>query len=195
MHKLRRLSRGFTVTEMLIVLAIIAILAAATIPTLAGRISVGEGQALAAELGALGSGIQHYQENVGAYPARLDYLTQLPGSPVDICGNPLSAREISAWRGPYTTRTIPVFGSGFYLVNLDTIDISLTRSPATQTSGSNNYILINMSNVDSAKAAVVDATIDGASLDYTNGNVVATFSGSASRRVATMKYRVPVWGC
>jgi hypothetical protein len=146
-------------------------------------------------LGALGSGIQHFQENVGAYPARLDYLTLLPVSPVDICGSALSAREISAWRGPYVTRTIPVFGTGFYLVNLDTINIALTRSPAAQSSASNNYILISMGNLDSAKAAVVDATVDGASLDFTNGNVVATFSGAASRRVAALNYRVPVWGC
>ncbi len=105
----RTIHSGFTLAEVLIAIAIIALLAAVTIPTFMARITSGEGQALASELGALGEGIRRYQENVGAYPPRLDYLSVLPATPTDICSPPaaLSNREQAGWRGPYVTRNIP----------------------------------------------------------------------------------------
>ena len=195
---------AFTLAEILVALAIIIIISAIAIPAVAGRIGVGEGQALAGELGALGEGIRRYQENVGSYPPRLDYLTVLPAAPTDLCSPvaALSARKIAGWRGPYVTRNIPtptVFPAPpvYYVVNLDTINITLVRTPTAPNSAVRNFIEISVVNLDSAKASVVEASIDGATLDYTDGNVtwLRSTAAGAIPVLGTLKYRVPVSGC
>src|SRR5256885_3469690 len=106
---------AFTLAEILIAVAILAIISAVMIPTFAGRIATGEAQAFAAELGSLGEAIGNYRDNVGAYPLRLDYLVKLPPTsatePMNICSGLLSAKQVSSWRGPYTTRLIPTAAS------------------------------------------------------------------------------------
>ena len=195
-----RSREGFTLAEVLVAVALVALLAAIAVPTFAGRISVGESQALASELSALGAGIQHYQENIGKYPKRLDYLTVLPASPTDLCSNPLSTREINSWRGPYVTRNIPTPAVGvFYVVNSDTIDFTLTRTPAAQNSAVRNYIEITVDagvGIDSSRAAVVESAIDGTNLNYLDGNVTWSRNVVVGGIVyGPLKYRVPVWGC
>jgi prepilin-type N-terminal cleavage/methylation domain-containing protein len=191
---------GFTLAEVLVAIALVALLAAIAVPTFAGRIAVGESQALASELSALGAGIQHYQENIGKYPKRLDYLTVLPASPTDLCNNPLSTREINAWRGPYVTRNIPTPGGGaVYVVNSDTIDFTLTRTPAAQNSAVRNYVEITVDalvGIDSSRAAVVESAIDGTNLNYLDGNVTWSRNVVIGGIVyGPLKFRVPVWGC
>lgn len=200
----RAARRGFTLAEVLIAVVIIALIAAVTIPTFMGRIRSGEGQALASELGALGEGIRRYQENVGAYPPRLDYLSVLPATPTDICSPPavLSNREIAGWRGPYVTRniptpTIPPAPPVFYVVNEDTISIPLARTPTSPNNAVRNFIEISVVSLDSTKAAVVETSIDGSTLNYSDGNVTWLRSSApgATPVLGTLRYRVPVSGC
>lgn len=196
--------RGFSLAEVLVALLIIALLAAVTIPTFMGRITSGEGQALAAELGALGDGIRRYQENVGNYPPRLDYLAVLPATPTDFCSPAaaLSNREKAGWRGPYVTRNIPTPTVApappvFYVVNNDTINITLVRTPTVPNSAVRNFIEISVIALDSTKAAVVEESIDGGTLNYADGNVTwirSTIPG-AIPVLGTLRYRVPVAGC
>src|SRR4051812_7443440 len=63
--------RGFTLAEILVSVAIIAILAAAVIPTVYGRIRSARADGDIAELQALQNGILLFYRDVGRYPLRL----------------------------------------------------------------------------------------------------------------------------
>lgn len=190
--------RGVTLAEVLVGIAIIAVVGAAVVPTIRGRLTVGAGQALANELTSLSTGINNYKVNVGRYPKRLDYLTQLPTSPTDVCGASLSTFQINSWRGPYVTRVIPAPGTfpnlQYYVVNGDTITTTLTRSPGnSQDSTTQNYIPITINNLDSARASSVKMVIDGQALSSSTGAI--SWSPTAGTSYGTLTYQVPVWGC
>jgi hypothetical protein len=77
-----------------------------TVPTIRGRLQDAYEDSLISEFDNLASAVTAYRQDVGHYPPNLDYLTALPGSPVDHCGHALSATAQANWRGPYVTRTI-----------------------------------------------------------------------------------------
>ena len=86
-----RMRRGFTLAEIMVAMALIAVLAAVLIPTVRGRLQDSYEDALVEEYANLASAIQAYRQDVGKYPPRLDYLSALPASPVDRCNVALSS--------------------------------------------------------------------------------------------------------
>ncbi|MGH7636470.1 MAG: hypothetical protein ACREOK_02365, partial [Gemmatimonadaceae bacterium] len=96
-----------TIVEVLIALAILAIIAAVVLPTTMGQLRQGHATALANQLANLREGIGNYQENVGAYPISLVQLTNQPvNGDDDSCGANLSNGERNNWRGPYLNQNI-----------------------------------------------------------------------------------------
>lgn len=180
---------GFTLAEVLVSVALIAVLASVTIPTIRGRLRDGYEDAIVQEFDDLASAITAYQQNVGKYPPTLDYLTALPTtpfSPTDFCGNNLTARQISNWRGPYVARAISNVN---YSIGQDaTVEVALGSGTVTSlNNGSQPSITIIVDGPDQTTANDIDIKIDG-SADAVNGTLTWQASGSGTR----IFYNIPI---
>lgn len=172
--------RGFTLAEVLVAFTLIAVLAAVVMPTVRGRLQDGYEDALVGELSSLASAINAYRQDVGHYPPRLDYLTLLPKSPDDFCGNDLSLSDSAKWRGPYVSRTITSTPS-YTVFQKDSVQDLLARP-----GGNQNIIQIVINGADTSTARQVDLKVDGI-VNKTEGTLLWTVNGNAT----IMSYSIP----
>jgi general secretion pathway protein G len=90
--------RGFTLLELLVVMAIIGLLAGYVGPKLFGQIGKSEVKVAQAQIDALGKALDQYRIDVGRYPSTAQGLAALVGRP------DAEAR----WSGPYLAKAVPV---------------------------------------------------------------------------------------
>src|ERR1051325_4834794 len=137
-----RARKGFTLTEVLVGLAIIAIMAAVLFPTVASKLRDARSTGLAQTFSGFSQGISEYKRATTRYPGSLTILTTAPvAASLDICGNATTATLAALWRGPYASRE--VLASGLVVGEI-TIQPGLRRV----TSGSNIYLVIDAPAVD-----------------------------------------------
>jgi len=91
--RLRRLRRqdGYTLTEMLVVIAIIALIAAVLTPQLLGQLSRARAKTAQLQLDTVASAVELFRTDVGRYPSQGEGLNALLQDP----GN------AEGWTGPY----------------------------------------------------------------------------------------------
>lgn len=93
MERLNRIQQGFTLIEILIVVAIIGLIAAFIGPNLMGRFERSKEEIAKAQVEMLSSAVQAFMIDMGRYPNSLEEL--------------INSTE-SKWRGPYLSkRTLP----------------------------------------------------------------------------------------
>lgn len=96
--KLRyRLTKGFTLTELLIVLVILGLLAALVGPVLYQRINPAKQSVARAQIENFMSALDSYFLDVGAFPASQQGLAALRTRP----------EGVAKWNGPYLKKEIP----------------------------------------------------------------------------------------
>jgi type II secretory pathway pseudopilin PulG len=174
--------------EILVALAIIALILTAVVPMVARRLSDGEAGSVASTLDALRNGILEYRADVRRYPTHVRYLSAAPGSAVDICGQTVPASFISGWKGPYINRSIGT--SGILISDMTVLD-SIVRTPATFTSSTTGELAIRVDNVDSTVARRIERDQD-ATLDFAAGTIRwAQTSGTRG----TLSLVLPARGC
>lgn len=96
---------GFTLMELLVVVAIIATLAAVVAPAIFGNVSDAKLASARSQIEVFGLALSQYRLDNGVYPTTeqgLAALRILPTVP-DAAGNPPPN-----WRGPYLTRVVPL---------------------------------------------------------------------------------------
>ena len=178
-----RARRGFTLAEVLVSVALLAILASVTYPTIRGRIRDGYTAAIVQEFGDIATAISAYRQNVGKYPPSLDYLVTLPGTPKDFCAVDLSATAQANWRGPYLNRVISSSLPNYWLVgNDDTVQVTLGSTTGTGV----QLIEIFIDGADQATANDVDRAIDGQA-NPSDGTLQWIVRGNGTR----MQYMIP----
>jgi general secretion pathway protein G len=90
--------RGFTLVELLVVMAIIALLAALVAPKVFPKLGKGKTAAAQAQIELLGQALDHYRLDTGHYPTTEQGLQALLTNPGD-----------DKWQGPYLSKNlIPV---------------------------------------------------------------------------------------
>ena len=82
---------GFTLIEIMLVLAIIALLAGTAIYKLGGVLKTGEKARVKADLGTIQTALLNYKISAGSYPTTEQGLAALITKPSDV----------RAWEGPY----------------------------------------------------------------------------------------------
>lgn len=94
MKENNRKKAGFTLIEVLLVVAIIGILAAIALPRLSGRMEGSQISAAKSALSSIGSALDLYELDNGKYPSSLQDLVTQPGGAQN-------------WQGPYLKKGLP----------------------------------------------------------------------------------------
>ncbi|MDX1376711.1 MAG: type II secretion system major pseudopilin GspG [Burkholderiales bacterium] len=98
-HTARRaVSRGFTLLELLVVVAIIGLLIGFVAPRYFGQIGKSEVTAARAQIDALGKALDHYRLDTGRYPSTEQGLAALLERP----------QNEPKWNGPYLRKSVPL---------------------------------------------------------------------------------------
>ena len=187
--------RGFTVLEVLIGLALIAIMSAAVIPALMGRVRDAQTSALGQSLFSLSQAIFEYRKAVTSYPGQLVLLATKPqGTNTDLCGNQIGNGNANSWRGPYVSRELVSGGVG---IGDAQIGNTLRRTPAAPALPSTLYIDVTM--VDTLTAVDLEARFDGDANPATGSIRYTTLAvppiPAAAPGTVTLSYAMPVNGC
>ena len=96
----QRARRGFTLMEVLLVLAILVILGTLVVANFSGIFAASKIKAAKAQFSALETQIDIYQLDIGAYPTSQQGLQALRLAPPDL-------PDPTKWVGPYAKKDIP----------------------------------------------------------------------------------------
>ena len=104
MFKSRRNRRGFTLPEVLVTIAIVAILAAAVVPAVTSQITKGEEATLVSAVNTVRTSMTAFVSDVRSFPKRVSQLTTaIATTDTSLAGPLYSASQVARWKGPYST--------------------------------------------------------------------------------------------
>ena len=194
-----RRHRAFTLTEIVVALAIIAIMAAMIYPTVASNIRDSRSTALSQTFSGLSQGIAEYKRATTRYPGSLLYLTTAPATTdLDICGVQILTLN-ALWRGPYASRLITSDG-------LAIGDATIPTGLRKVTVGSNIFLMIDAPAVETAVADALEALYDAGTASPTTGTIRAqatqiaatttsAFIPDAPSGTTNVSYAIPINSC
>ncbi len=96
----RRLRRGLTLIELIVVLIVIGLLAGLVAPQILGRVSDAKITTAKTQIELLGVALENYRLDNGVYPSTQQGLEALRTRPVGV-------PEARNWRGPYLKKAVP----------------------------------------------------------------------------------------
>ena len=155
---------GFTLPEVLVTVAIVAILAAVVVPTVTSQISKGDDSNLTSNVASLRTGITAFVSDVRKFPSRLQHLVVQPvATDDDITGGDYGSLGVGRWRGPYQTGSLQAAAANAtdsILMGLAYMIDSL--SDTSFTAAGNGYVGVTLGGVANTAAALhIDSLIDG----------------------------------
>lgn len=160
----RRRMIGFTLAEILIALALIAILAAVLLPAVAGQIMKGDTGRTMQDLNAMRAGVDQFVADVRRYPMRYSQLTtKLATGARDVHGNLIPAGMLSKWAGPYVTKPLNndgVLPTGFGAFIQDSLTKVVNASTGV------TFVTVRVFGIDSAGFHRLDEEVDGSSATF-----------------------------
>src|SRR5688500_2548740 len=101
--KASRKKFGFSLAEILVAIAIVAVVAAVVIPSIGGQLRSGDESRAQQDLTNLRSAVEQFLADVRRYPKNVGQLTKLPALNNDtaLIGGEMNSTTISRWKGPY----------------------------------------------------------------------------------------------
>jgi type II secretory pathway pseudopilin PulG len=183
-----RRQRGFALVWALVMVAIFAALAAATMPILSSIADQQRVTQTAATLNTLDTGIIRFglivKRTAMVYPGALHQLSTLVTTTDQVsCQNAtMTANSITTWStvGPFVAFLVPTTG---VVTPIGTIDDVIPTRVA------NGPLLLNMPNVDLNRAQMLDMLVDGSSTNQSTTGRILWGTVSAANTV-TLQYSV-----
>lgn len=151
---------GFSLAEILVALALIALLAAVLLPTVAGQILKGDVGRVVQDIDAVRAGAESFLVDIRRYPGRYSDLSRvITTTNTDILGAVYSAGHVSKWKGPYVTKDTMnasvETGAGGRITN---VFMSVTNTNAIP------YLTVVVTGIGGADFDRIDEQVDGASV-------------------------------
>jgi len=107
MLKKRSSRMGFTLPEVLVTVAIVAVLAAIVVPTVTNQISKGDDTNLVSNVADIRTGITALVSDIRKYPSRLQNIVTVPlATDLDLSGGAFGATAVARWKGPYLSTSM-----------------------------------------------------------------------------------------
>jgi prepilin-type N-terminal cleavage/methylation domain-containing protein len=184
---------GFSLAEILVAVAIMAIVSAMVVPALYSKLRSSQTAALSQTYLGLSQGIAEFKRATTRYPLLLSSLTALPvATDDDICGNDITALNVALWRGPYASRTITAAG---VLINDVTIRTTLRR-----VAGPPIFLMIDAPAVEDAVVNELEAQLDAGAADGTTGTIrfstgVVGAMPASPAGTSNLSYAIPINSC
>jgi prepilin-type N-terminal cleavage/methylation domain-containing protein len=176
---------GMSLAEVLVALAILALLAASLYPAVFGQWQKGQATALANQLENVRTAVQNYRDNVQRYPRTLAQLTNaLTATATDACAQVVPPGNRNMWRGPYLTQNVVDSLRVGDAIVLDT----LIRSPATQALGLIAELQVNALNVEQSTATELEQRYESVT-DFGAGIILYTPG------TRTLTFQIRIRGC
>jgi prepilin-type N-terminal cleavage/methylation domain-containing protein len=151
--------RGFSLGELLVGMAIIAVLAAVLLPAVAGQVTKSDATRTIQDLSSIRTGVEQFLSDVRRYPKKLSHLTRGIAAQTDINGTAYPANLISRWKGPYvgrdTSGALGGFVTGYGAVMLDSL-VKITYQPGV------DYVTVRVAGITQTDFERMDTEIDGA---------------------------------
>jgi prepilin-type N-terminal cleavage/methylation domain-containing protein len=185
--------RAFTLAEVLIALAIMAIAGAMVIPVVFSKIRASQVAAFSQTYAGLSQGISEFKRATTRYPLLLSSLSAAPiATDDDICGNNLTAANAALWRGPYASRQITTSG---VLVGEYTIQNTLRRLAGTPV-----LLMIDAGAVSTDVVDDLESQLDAGAANGATGTIRYTTSavgvlGAAPAGTYNVSYAIPINSC
>jgi prepilin-type N-terminal cleavage/methylation domain-containing protein len=144
---------GFTLPEVLVTVAIVAVLAAVVVPTVTQQMGKADGPALASSIGSLRTSITAFVSDVRKFPMRLSHLsTQITALDTTLVVTELYGSAANRWKGPY---------AAFSISGNDSLSLGMDLKAADSLQVANNQIEVWLGGVTSdAEMVRIDALID-----------------------------------
>ena len=107
MSKNRASRIGFTLPEVLVTVAIVAVLAAIVVPTVTNQIGKGDDANLVTNVADVRTGVTALVSDVRKFPSRLQNLVTVPlAADLDLSGGAFGAAAVAKWKGPYLSTSM-----------------------------------------------------------------------------------------
>jgi prepilin-type N-terminal cleavage/methylation domain-containing protein len=172
-HRSAKKTRGFTLPEVLVTITLIAALAAAVVPAIAGQLKKGDPSRIGQDVAAIRSGVEQFLSDVRRYPGAIQQVTASikttqSGLTTTMQGN-YGATDVARWKGPYLTKdSIGVVKTGFGWVFKPgfEVDTLLPTGTASAAAGQRYMVLkVPMTVKDSLSALQIDNHVDDGNLN------------------------------
>lgn len=151
-----RKRRGFSLAEILVAIAIVAVVAAVVIPSIGGQLRSGDESRVQQDLTAIRTGVEQFLADVRRYPKDVGQLVKAPdstASPTALVGGAISNAQVRRWRGPYISKdSATALKTGF--------DATMGGGFGDTTVSGVRYLQIRIPSFDSTNAARLDAKMD-----------------------------------
>lgn len=141
-------------------LALIALLAAVLLPTVAGQVLKGDAGRVVQDVEAVRSGAESFLVDIRRYPGRYTDLSRaITTSNTDILGSAYSSGHVAKWKGPYVTKdTLNASVETGFGGRITNAFMTVTNTNAV------NYLTIVVTGITGADFDRIDEQIDGVSV-------------------------------
>lgn len=145
---------GFSLAEILVAIAIIAVIAAVVVPSFGSQLRSGDESRVQQDLTNIRSGIEQFLADVRRYPKSVGQLSNVPTTAHSaLIGGVFNSGQVARWRGPYISKdSVTALKTGF--------DATMTSAFDTVRTDGILYLRIQMLSFDSTNAARLDSKMD-----------------------------------
>lgn len=176
-----RAHRGFTLAEILVALALMALLAAVLLPTVAGQVLKGDAGRVVQDLEAVRAGSERFLTDLRRYPGRYSDLSRaITVANTDVLGNAYNNGQVSKWKGPYITKdTISASVETGFGGRITNVFDTVTNTNAIP------YLTFVVTGITGPDADRIDEQIDGPS---TNPRTTGLLRWNSTGGIDSLKY-------
>jgi prepilin-type N-terminal cleavage/methylation domain-containing protein len=175
--KNRSKKRGFSLAEILVAVAIMAVVAAVVIPSIGGQLNKGDTARVSSDLVNVRSAVEQFLADVRRYPSAMASLQTKPlaatvgDTGINATGQ-YSASQVARWKGPYMVKDFSVSGVaptgyGVQMVVLFRVcdNTTNTLTSCSTPAATGRYLTIAIPGLSQSEAQDIDNAMDDGNLN------------------------------